>query len=716
MEKILNILIQEFKVKEEHAKNTIKLIDEGNTIPFIARYRKEVTGAMDDVTLRNFNDKLTYLRNLESKKEDVIRLIGEQDKLTKELEEKILKANTLQEVEDLYAPYKKKKSTRATKAKEKGLEALALDILNKEIDIFKEALKYIDEEKEVSTKEDAINGASDIIAEMISDDAKIKKYIREDGYKYGNISSKKNSDEESVYEMYYEFLEGINKIKPHKILAINRGEKEGFLKVKIEFDDDKYIEFIKKNYILNFMNEKVIEFMNESIKDSYKRLIYPSVERQIRTNLTEIAHERAILIFSKNLKQLLMQPPVFDKRVLGFDPAYRTGCKLAIVDEYGKFLYQNTIYPTAPQNKVVESKEIIKSIIDEYNIDIIAIGNGTASRESEEFIANTLKEIKKDVKYVIINEAGASVYSASKIANEEYPDINVSIRGAISIAKRLQDPLSELVKIDPKSIGVGQYQHDVNQKRLEEVLTGVIEDSVNSVGVDLNTASAVLMSNIAGINSGIAKNIVSHREENGVFNSRKELLKVKRLGKKAFEQCAGFMRINNPKDFLDSTAVHPESYKSVNRLIDLLDYKKEDIINKNIQDIDKKIADYGLNNIINELEIGEYTLKDIINELKKPARDPREDNSMVVFRSDVLKIEDIKVDMILPGTVRNIVDFGAFVDIGIKNDALLHKSQMSNTFVKDPMDIVSVGDIINVKVIDIDLKRGRISISLKGVK
>lgn len=713
---IYKILEQELNLKKSQVENTIKLIDEGNTIPFIARYRKELTGQMDDTTLRDFFERLTYLRNLQSRKDDVKRLIEEQGKLTKEIESSIEKSVTLQEVEDIYAPYKQKKRTRATKAKEKGLEPLALDILANRIEnLDAEILKYIDEEKEVVTSEDALSGANDIIAEMVSEDADLKKHVRDHVLRRGLVETVKSKDEESVYEMYYEYSEAIKTMAPHRILAVNRGEKEGFLKVKLVIQDEKIIEDIERRYSLKLKPE-LKKVADEAIRDSYKRLLYPSVERQIRAHLTEIAHERAIQIFGKNLKQLLLQPPIKNKVVMGFDPAYRTGCKIAVVDGFGKLLDTTTIYPTAPQNKVAESKKTLVSMIKKHGIDIIAIGNGTASRESEEFVANMIKEMGEDVKYTIVNEAGASVYSASKLAAEEYPDINVSIRGAISIGRRLQDPLSELVKIDPKSIGVGQYQHDVNQKRLEEVLAGVVESSVNSVGIDLNTASSTLLSYVSGVSSSIAKNIVVYREENGAFTSRTQLKKVKRLGPAAFTQCAGFLRISDGKNPLDNTAVHPESYKTAKELIEKSGFDLKEINESekrtSIEDGLKKID---LSGFASENEVGLFTLKDIIEELKKPGRDPRDSNVKPVFRSDVLKIEDIKEGMIFKGTVRNIVDFGAFIDIGIKNDGLLHKSQMRKGFVKDPMEVVSVGDVIDVKVIKVDMGKKRVSLSIKDI-
>ena len=710
---INQILKKEFNLRDEQINNTLKLIDEGNTIPFIARYRKEMTGEMSDVTLREFYEKLMYLRNLQSRKDDVVRLIDEQGKLTDEITQNIEKAKTLQEVEDIYAPYKQKKRTRATIAKEKGLEKLALSILENNLDNIEiEAKNYLDEEKEVLSIEDALKGARDIIAELVSDDAKIRKYIRELALREGMIVSKSATDEKSVYDMYYDYSEAVKSMPPHRVLAINRGEKENFLKVKLEINNDKVLNYIINEYV-NDKNFKNKEEIVSSIEDSYKRLIFPSIEREIRNHLTEIAQERAISVFGKNVKSLLLQPPVKDKVVMGFDPAFRTGCKIAVVDKNGKLLDYTTVYPTDPQNDVEGAKKVLKGLIEKYDIDIISIGNGTASRESETFVSEMIKEIDNEVQYVIVSEAGASVYSASELANEEHPDINVSIRGAISIARRLQDPLAELVKIDPKSIGVGQYQHDLNKKRLEEVLDGVVEDSVNSVGVDLNTASYSLLEHVAGISKTIAKNIIAYREENGDFTSRAQLKKVKRLGPQAFTQCAGFMRILEGKNPLDNTGVHPESYDICKKMIEIIGYSLDDVKNKNIGEIDEKIKEIGLRELSEKLEVGQVTLKDIITEIKKPGRDPREEGIKPILRTDVLKIEDIQEGMTLKGTIRNVVDFGAFVDIGIKNDGLVHKSEMSNSFVKDPMSIVTVGDIVDVKVIGIDLNKKRVALSMK---
>ncbi|MEG1311336.1 MAG: Tex family protein [Romboutsia sp.] len=710
---INEILKNEFNLRDEQINNTIKLIDDGNTIPFIARYRKEMTGEMSDITLRAFYDKLVYLRNLQNRKEDVIRIIDEQGKLTAEIKLNVKKAITLQEVEDIYAPYKQKKRTRAIIAKEKGLENLALNILNKNIDnLDNEAKNYINEEKEVNSSDDAIKGAKDIIAEIISDDAKIRKYIRELALREGVLITKNSKDEKSVYDMYYDYNESIKTIASHRVLAVNRGEKEEFLKVKLEINNEKVLKYIVNEYIgnENFKNKEIIV---SSLEDAYKRLIFPSIEREIRNHLTEIAQERAISVFGQNIKSLLLQSPVKGKVVMGFDPAFRTGCKIAVVDTNGKLLETTTVYPTEPQNNVEGAKKTLKSLIEAYKVNIIAIGNGTASRESEKFVSDMIKEIDKEVQYIIVSEAGASVYSASELASEEHPDINVSLRGAISIGRRLQDPLAELVKIDPKSIGVGQYQHDLNQKRLEGVLAGVVEDSVNSIGVDLNTASYSLLEHIAGISKSIAKNIILYREENGDFTSRSQLKKVKRLGPQAFTQCAGFMRILNSKNPLDNTGVHPESYDVCKKMLDILNYSIKDIENKNIEDIDLKVSEIGLKELSEKLEIGIVTLKDIISEIKKPGRDPREEGIKPILRTDVLKIEDIQEGMILKGTVRNVVDFGAFVDIGIKNDGLVHKSQMSKTFVKDTMTIVTVGDIVDVVVIEVDMKKQRVALSMK---
>ena len=722
---INDILKKEFNLRDEQINNTIKLIDEGNTIPFIARYRKEMTGEMSDVTLRAFYDKLIYLRNLQNRKDDVIRIIEEQGKLTSEIKVSIEKANTLQEVEDIYAPYKQKKRTRATIAKERGLEQLALDILNKNIsNINEEVSKYINPEKDVNSVEDAIKGANDIIAEIVSDDAKIRKYIRELALREGVIVTKNSNEEKSVYDMYYDYSESVKTIAPHRVLAINRGEKEDFLKVKVEINNEKVINYIINEYV-NDKNLKNKEVIVSAIEDSYKRLIFPSIEREIRNTLTENAQERAISVFGKNVKSLLLQAPVKDKVVMGFDPAFRTGCKIAVVDKNGKLLDTTTVYPTEPQNKVEESKKELKALIEKYNIDIIAIGNGTASRESEQFVADTIKEYKEqsgeEIYYAIVSEAGASVYSASELATKEYPDLDVTTRGAMSLGRRLQDPLAELVKIDPKSIGVGQYQHDINQKMLEGALTNVVENCVNRVGVDLNTASPSLLSYIAGINMGIAKNIVAYREENGKFTDRKQLMKVSKLGEKAFNQCAGFLRIADGKNPLDATSVHPESYGAATAMMEKLGVNPEDIRTGGDKTIEDKIkAEYKAKNLAKaisqmaaELGVGEMTLADIVEEMKKPARDPREDAPPVVFRNDVKSFDDLKIDMEMTGTVRNVVDFGAFVDIGVKNDGLVHISQLSDKYIKHPMDVVSVGDTVKVKIISIDREKMKVGLTMK---
>ncbi|OQD59145.1 putative transcriptional accessory protein [Methanobrevibacter arboriphilus JCM 13429 = DSM 1125] len=728
---ITRTLSNELNIKEWQTEATIKLIDEGNTIPFIARYRKEATGSLDDEILRKFGERLAYLRNLQEKKEKVLKSIEEQGKLTTDLKESIKKADTLVEVEDIYRPFKPKKRTRATIAKEKGLESLANIILEQktEVSIHEIAKKYLSEEKEVFTIEEAIQGAKDIIAEIISDNADFRKSIREVTFKTGDLSIEaKDKEKSSEYEMYYEYNEKINNIAIHRILAINRGEKEKLLKIKINAPVDDIIEYLNRRMLIdhsndNFekikpeYNEYTKELIEETVLDSYKRLIAPSIEREIRTSLTETAEEKSILVFSKNLEQLLMQGPIQNKVVLGWDPAFRTGCKLSVVDGFGKVLTTDIIYPTEPQNKVVESKKRVLELIREYNIDIIALGNGTASRESEEIIIDIIKGT--DVQYVIVNEAGASVYSASKLATEEFPDFNVGERSAVSIARRLQDPLAELVKIDPKSIGVGQYQHDMNQKKLGESLKSVVEKAVNNVGVDLNTASIALLQYVSGISSTIAKNIIKYREEEGAFKSRKKLLKVSKLGPKAFEQSAGFLKVYGSKNLLDITTVHPESYKATEKLIKNLGYNLNDF--KATHEDLKKIHFEKLNNLTsndfkdlaNELDIGEVTLIDIINELKKPGRDPRDNMPQPILRKDALEIEDLEEGMALEGTVRNVVDFGAFVDIGVHQDGLVHISQLvENKFVNHPLDIVSVGDIVEVKVTDVDVERRRIQLSM----
>ena len=715
MEKIINKIAQELNIKNTQVENAVKLIDEGNTIPFIARYRKEATGGLSDEILRDLGDRLNYLRNLETRKQEVIKLIDEQGKLTDELTVAIASAETLAEVEDLYRPYKQKKKTRATVAKAKGLEPLADIIFAQEEkqDINEIATTFINEEKEVNSVEEALQGALDIIAENISDNAKYRKYIKKVCYREGLIATKAAKPEEnSNYEMYYDFTELVHKLPSHRILAINRGETEEFLKVSITKPEEKILYYVQKDIIKG--NTQFKNMLETTILDAFKRLIEPSIEREIRSDLTEKAEEKAIKVFGQNAKQLLLGAPIKGKTVMGFDPAYRTGCKIAVIDETGKVLDYTTVYPTEPQNDVIGAKKVLLDLINKHHIDMVAIGNGTASRESEMFVAEMLKEVKHDICYVIVSEAGASVYSASKLATEEYPDINVSIRGAISIARRLQDPLAELVKIDPKAIGVGQYQHDVNQKRLSESLTGVVEDSVNKVGVDVNTATPSLLSYVSGINNTIAKNIVKYRDENGKLNERKELLKVPKLGKVAYEQCAGFIRIPDGKNPLENTAVHPESYESTEKLLDLLGFKIADLKNKdNLNSLREKLKSVDVAETATKLEIGEMTLTDIISELSKPGRDPREDMPKPVLRSDVLKFEDLTDGMILTGTVRNVIDFGAFVDIGVKYDGLVHISEMSNSFIKSPSEVVSVGDVVKVKVIKIDQERKKVGLSMK---
>lgn len=715
MDKIAGVIAQELGVKEFQVQNTIKLIDDGNTIPFIARYRKEATGGLSDEVLRNLNDRLTYLRNLNKRKEEISKSIEEQGKMTDELKIQIENAIILSEVEDIYRPYKQKKRTRASIAKEKGLEPLAT-IIYLQTDkrpVLEIAKEFINEEKGVNNEEEALTGAKDIIAENISDVAEYRKRIKQMCYREGLIKTKATNDKEkSSYEMYYDFSEKINRIPSHRILAINRGEKEDFLKVKLEKPEDTIINYIENDIIKG--NTEFTDILKETINDSFKRLIEPSIDREIRSDLTEKAEEQAIKVFGKNAKQLLLGSPIKGQTVMGFDPAYRTGCKIAVIDETGKVLDTATIYPTAPQNDIENSKKTLLDLIKKDNINIIAIGNGTASRESEQFVSDLIKEASKDVNYAIVSEAGASVYSASKLATEEYPDINVSIRGAISIARRLQDPLAELVKIDPKSIGVGQYQHDVNQKRLSESLSGVVEDSVNSVGVDVNTATPSLLTYVSGLNNSISKNIVKYRDENGKFKNRKELLKVAKLGKSAYEQCAGFIRIYDGDNPLEVTAVHPESYEIAENLLKEIGCKKQDLRDKEgLKTIKEKLANINIKETSKKLNTSEITLKDIIEELSKPGRDPREDMPKQILRSDVLKFEDLKEGMVLNGTVRNVIDFGAFVDIGVKHDGLVHISEMSNNYVKNPSEIVSVGDIVKVKVIGIDNEKQKVKLSMK---
>ena len=713
MEKIINIIADELKVRASQVDATIKLIDEGNTIPFIARYRKEVTGGLSDEQLRILGERLNYLRNLENRKEEVKKSIEEQGKLTDEIMKALGEAKILAEVEDIYRPYKQKKRTRATIAKEKGLEPLAQVIIEQNEDIYDIATKYIDIDKEINTAEEAIKGAMDIIAENISDNPNYRKEIKRICYRDGLIVTKAAKDEKSSYEMYYDFSEKVNRIPSHRILAINRGEKEEFLKVKIEKPEDTILNFIQKD-IIKDNNKQEANILIETILDSFKRLIEPSIDREIRSDLTEKAEEKAIKVFGQNAKQLLLGAPIKNLTVIGFDPAYRTGCKIAVIDETGKLLATTTVYPTEPQNDVDGAKRELLKLINKYNVNMIAIGNGTASRESEMFVSDLIKDVKHEIHYAIVSEAGASVYSASKLATEEYPDINVSLRGAISIARRLQDPLAELVKIEPKAIGVGQYQHDVNQKKLTESLSGVVEDAVNKVGVDVNTATPSLLSYVAGINKTIANNIVKYRDENGKLKERKELLKVPKLGKVAFEQCAGFIRIFDGNNPLEITAVHPESYAQTEKLLKNIGYSKDDLLNKDsLKEIRQKLSNISTNELAKELEIGEMTLKDIIEELSKPGRDPREEMPKPILRNDVLKFEDLKEGMILTGTVRNVIDFGAFVDIGVKHDGLVHISELSDKFVKNPSEIVSIGDIVKVKVIKIDTEKQKVSLSMK---
>jgi protein Tex len=719
MADLIKVLSTELNVREWQVKNTVDLIDSGNTIPFIARYRKEATGELDDTVLRNLYERLTYLRNLGSKKEEIKRLIGEQGKLTPELAEKIDGANSITEADDIYRPFRPKKRTRATVAKEKGLEPLAQFIISQEFkrSLQDEALKYVNEEKEVKTSGDAISGALDIIAEDISDNAEFRKTIRNLTFKEGIVITKGLKNESSPFEMYYEYKEPVSRIQPHRVLAINRGEKEEFLSVKIEAPIDKILLFLEGRIIKRQGEET--DYLRATVKDSYSRLISSSIEREIRNELTEIGEEQAIKVFASNLKSLLMQAPVKGRAIMGFDPGFRTGCKIAVVDETGKLLDTATVYSSPPQNDVEGSKKILRDLIYKHNVDIISLGNGTASRESEIFLADLIKDIEKEkgknLYFVVVSEAGASVYSASELAAKEFPDINVSLRGAVSIARRLQDPLAELVKIDPKSIGVGQYQHDVTQKRLDESLGGVIEDCVNSVGVDLNTASPSLLSHISGINSSIAKNIVEFREQNGLFKSRKELLKVKRLGDKAFEQCAGFLRIPESENVLDNTSVHPEVYSAVKLMLEKLGYAAKDVKERRLEDIDERAEKYGIGKLSEEAGIGIPTLKDILKELKKPGRDPREELPQPIFMSGVMEIEDLKPGMILKGTVRNVADFGAFVDIGVHQDGLVHKSELADRYVKHPLEVVKVSDVVSVKVLDVDVKRKRIALTMKGV-
>ncbi|KYH32428.1 30S ribosomal protein S1 [Clostridium tepidiprofundi DSM 19306] len=722
MIELINKLMNEFNITENQVKNVIEMLDQGNTVPFIARYRKERTGSLDDVILRKFAERLAYIRNLDERKNAIIKSIDEQGKLTDKIKNDIIKAETLTEVEDIYRPFKPKKRTRATIAVEKGLKPLAEIILSGEFkgDIFEYAVNFINEEKKVASVEYAIQGACDIVSETISDQAEYRKWIRDFVFKEGIIEVKNNEKETkdletTPYEMYYEYNEAVKKIPSHRILAINRGEKEKILLVKIVVDNEKIINYLNSKCLKG--NSITDKFIEESVKDSLKRLIYPSIEREIRAYLTEKAETSAIEVFKANLKALLMQPPIKNKNVLGYDPGFRTGCKIAVLDDTGKVLDTATVHATMPNDDKEKAKNELKELIYKNDVDVISLGNGTACRESEELLAELIKEVKaekgKELYYVIVSEAGASVYSASELASKEYPDINVSLRGAISIARRLQDPLAELVKIDPKALGVGQYQHDVSQKKLAESLTGVVEDCVNTVGVDLNTATPALLSYVSGINTAIAKNIVEYREMNGKFNNRKELKKVKRLGDKAFEQCAGFLRVMESSEPLDNTGVHPESYKACKNLLKILNYNEEDLKHSKLQDIDDKVKSIGIESLASQLDIGIPTLNDIIKEIKKPGRDPREELPKPIFKTGIMELSQLKSGMVLTGTVRNVADFGAFVDIGVHQDGLVHISELSDRFVKHPLDIVKVGDIVEVRVLDVDVKRKRISLSMK---
>ncbi len=715
---ITKILSDEFKIKESYVSNIITLIDEGNTIPFIARYRKEMTGSCDDQVLRELGDRLAYLRNLEKRKEEIIASITEQEKMTDEIMADIEKAQTLAALEDIYRPYKQKRRTRATVAKEKGLEPLAMLIFEQTMksgDIEAEAAKYIDEEKGVADALEAIDGAKDIIAEIVSDSAQARQALRELFVKNALLTtSGAEEDQQSVYEMYYEYSEPVSKIPSHRVLAINRGEKEGFLKVSVDFDEARAVRTLDDMFI----KEKSVtdNIFAEAIEDSYKRLIYPSLEREIRSSLTDDASESAIKVFGLNLKALLMQPPVKGKVTLGLDPAYRTGCKIAVVDSTGKVLDTTVIYPTPPQKKIAEAKEVIKKLIKKHNVDVISIGNGTASKESEIFVAELIGEIDEKVSYMVVNEAGASVYSASKLGAKEFPDFDVSLRSAVSIARRLQDPLAELVKIDPKSVGVGQYQHDMPQKRLDETLGGVVEDCVNKVGVDLNTASAPLLSYVSGLSAAVAQNVVAYREENGEFSSRAQLKKVPKLGPKAYEQCAGFLRIPHAKNVLDNTGVHPESYDAAQKLLDLFEYKKADVEKGNVIDLAEKIKQMGASVAAEKCGIGVPTLNDIALELAKPGRDLRDDLPAPMLRTDVMDMKDLKPGMQMKGTVRNAVDFGVFVDIGVHQDGLVHISQITDRYIKHPSEVLKVGDVVDVWVISVDVDKKRISLTMKKPK
>lgn len=717
MDKITSILMSEFNVAEWQVKNTIGLIDDGNTIPFIARYRKEVTGELSDEVLRSFYDRLTYLRNLEDKKAEINRLIDEQGNLTEEIAASIENAKTMTELEDIYRPFRPKRRTRASIAKEKGLLPLAEILLaqeNLQESLLNIAKTFIDTEKEVNSEEDALAGAMDILAEQFSDDPEYRKTIRELTYYNALIVSKGTTEEDSVYSLYYEFSEPVSKIAHHRLLALNRGEKEGFLSVKTELDTEIITKYLERNIIKNEKSEAA-EYLKLTIADSYSRLIAPSVETEIRNILTDNAQEASIKIFSKNLSGLLLQPPIKGHTVLGVDPGYRTGCKLAVVDDTGKVLATGIGYFTLPHHDSEKSKKQIKKMISDYNVDIISIGNGTASKESEIFISDLIAELDRPVYYMMTNEAGASVYSASKLATEEFPDYDVALRSAVSIARRLQDPLAELVKIDPKSIGVGQYQHDMNQKRLAGALDGVVEDCVNSVGVDLNTASPSLLSYVSGINKTIAKNITVYRDETGKFKNRKELLKVPKLGAKAYEQCAGFLRVSDGDNLMDNTSVHPESYSAALTLLEKLGYSLDDVANNNISDIFTRLKKNNITEMAAELGVGVPTIKDIADALLKRGRDPREDLPQPVLRKDVLGMEDLNPGMILTGTVRNVIDFGAFVDIGVHQDGLVHISQICNKYIKHPTEVLNVGDIVQVKVLEVDVKKKRISLTMRDI-
>ncbi len=710
---ILKKLQEELEIRPSQVENTVKLLDEGNTVPFIARYRKEMTGSLDDQIIRRLSERLASLRNLEEKREQVKNAIAEQGSLTDELAAKLEQAETQTEIDDIYRPFRPKRRTRASIAKEKGLEPLAEMLWGQRLPVPLEeyAAAFLDAEKGIETTEDALQGAKDILAERISDDAELRKLLRGELLKNGSLLSQKAKDEPSVYEMYYDYSEPLKKAAGHRILAMNRGEKEGFLSVKLEGDETAVLQRMERNIIRK--NSQTAEILREVIADSYKRLIAPSLEREIRNDLTEQAEESAIGVFRENLKQLLLQPPISGKIVLALDPAYRTGCKIAVIDATGKPLETTVVYPTPPQNKTAEAERKLLALIEKHGVDLISIGNGTASRESELFVAEMLKKTKRKVQYIIANEAGASVYSASKLGAEEFPEYDVSLRSAVSIGRRIQDPLAELVKIDPKSIGVGQYQHDMNQKRLGEALGGVVEDCVNSVGVDLNTASPALLSYVAGVNSTVAKNILKYREENGKFSTRKELLKVPKLGPKAYEQCAGFLRLPESTMPLDNTGIHPESYKAAEHLLKVCGFSLEDVVCRRISGLRKKVA--APEKTAEQIGVGVPTLEDMIKELEKPGRDPRDEAPAPVLRSDVLSMEDLQEGMVLAGTVRNVIDFGVFVDIGVHQDGLVHISQICDRFIKHPLEAVKLGDVVKVKVLSVDLEKKRISLSMKGI-